>query len=304
MVASGVRSARSAPRAPFVLVALAVFVVLSPSCSKNTRHHDEADGGDTDADTDADAGTDGGTDNDAGDGSCDELTRYVYAIDRNAVLYRFDPLVPEFIEVGITGVGTPTSMAVSRDGVAYVLSTDYLYHCVCVDAVDIADASWLGETTFDCAASGFSRFGMGFSTDGPDTEDETLFLSGPNVEGDALASVDLTGWSSSIIGPMTDIAELTGNSAGELWGFFGKLSPPLLARVDKETGAISGAIELSGMSSCESFAFAFWGGDFYMFCDGSVFRLTGDSVFSVLMPGTGIEIVGAGVSTCAPLEIE
>jgi len=59
-----------------------------------------------------------------------------------------------------------------------------------------------------------------------------------------------------------------------------------------------------------AWAFAFWGGDFYIFLkrdtDNStnVWHLTAAGQVSKALNDTGRTIVGAGVSTCAPLMIQ
>ena len=60
--------------------------------------------------------------------------------------------------------------------------------------------------------------------------------------------------------------EFTGNSNGELWGFFPQTNPPSVSQIDKVSGAVIQSYPLTDLSSnANAWAFAFWGGDFYIF---------------------------------------
>ena len=105
--------------------------------------------------------------------------------------------------------------------------------------------------------------------------------------------------------------ELTGTGDAKLWAFSPNLMPPKVARLSKTTGAIESAFEAPGLAGTpRAWAFAFWGGDFFIFLeratDGStkVWKMNGlTGALSTVIPDTGRSIVGAGVSTCAPVEI-
>ena len=105
--------------------------------------------------------------------------------------------------------------------------------------------------------------------------------------------------------------ELTGNSAGQLWGFFPSTVPPSVRLINKKTGASGKSYTLpaASLSSVNAWAFAYWGGDFYLFVktssqpSSSVYRLDGiNGTFTEPMKATGYTIVGAGVSICAPIK--
>jgi len=92
-------------------------------------------------------------------------------------------------------------------------------------------------------------------------------------------------------------------------------SPPAVARIDKSTGHVADAadyFELPQLSSnAEAWAFAFWGGYFYIFyktftdASTNVYQLDPDSGnLDTYAASTGMRIVGAGVSTCAPVVVE
>lgn len=274
-------------------------------CTSEPRVEDEDAGADAGPDAGSDAGPDGGDDD-----GCSENAKLVYVVDHDSTLYRFDPPDEQFYPVGVIDCpsgGSPFSMAVSREGIAYVLFTNFYTNCIGINAIDIDDATCLGLTGFVCDESGYNRFGMGFATDGPDTEDETLFIGKADTTGSDLASVDLDDWSVWPIGPIYGAPELTGNALGELWAFFAWAEPPKVAQLDKENGIDSNSVVLPELAGSSAFAFAFWGGDFYLFHapagDTTVYRLS-DGVLETYMSDTGVEIVGAGVSTCAPVDIE
>jgi hypothetical protein len=101
--------------------------------------------------------------------------------------------------------------------------------------------------------------------------------------------------------------ELTGTGDGRIYGFF-TTTPATLAKIDPASGATSSEQSLPGVNTGKAFAFSFWGGDFWFYTsDGvtpsQVTRLTtNDGKTAVVMADVGgFRIVGAGVSTCAPI---
>jgi len=63
--------------------------------------------------------------------------------------------------------------------------------------------------------------------------------------------------------------------------------------------------------SPQAWAFAFWGGDFWIFHRANVLEHTkiyqvkrADGSMTKAMDDSGYNIVGAGVSTCAPISID
>jgi hypothetical protein len=106
-------------------------------------------------------------------------------------------------------------------------------------------------------------------------------------------------------------AELTGTGDAKLFGFF-TTQPVHVAQIDKGTGATpaSGDHALSQVQVPGAWAFSFWGGAFYLYTsDGTStstvtkYDPTTNAVDTSYIPGqdTQFIIVGAGVSTCAPL---
>ena len=104
--------------------------------------------------------------------------------------------------------------------------------------------------------------------------------------------------------------ELTGTRFGELWGFFAMSSPSHVSRINKQTAALEKTWPLpNNLQSPEAWAFAHWGGDFYLFfkSQGSfasgAYHLDGlTGVTTEVMPNLGHTITGAGVSICAPAQ--
>jgi hypothetical protein len=146
---------------------------------------------------------------------------------------------------------------------------------------------------------------MGFSADGT-SQGETLYVSG-DTSGSALASIDTSTFKLRIIGafnPVIDQPELTGTGAGDLFAFYSLGSDSAIGKVDKNSARVTEQSVLTGVSQGSSWAFAFWGGDFYTFT-----APMGESLVTRFRPADGSivqvatsldAITGAGVSTCAP----
>lgn len=254
--------------------------------------------------------------------TCAEATEFVYLIDRDNRMFKYDPTVQSPAALTLIGTmgcqvgGSPNSMAVGRDGFAYVLYGEHgllgNYNCFGVHKVDIKTAACAGPTPFQCGSAGFKKFGMGFATDLASGDTDSLYLS--NAESPALGRVNMGNGSVLAVGALPGGAEFTGNAKGELWGFFPDQSPPAVLQLDKNTGAPLSTIPLAGLPNGTSygayaFAFANWGGSFYIFyyVDGlddstNVWKLDADGTLVKLIANVGPVIVGAGVSTCAPVE--
>ena len=267
---------------------------------------------------------------DAGGGSagpkCLDRAKDIYVLSKNKVLLRFKPNEKKFIIVGTLGCAfkpghTPFSMSVDRNAVAWVLDQPLGSGPGTLFKVSTLDAS-CSATTFVPGQAGFQLFGMGFSADGPGTTKETLFVTGGSsslfsglsndkamLASIAMPSLKLSWLSNLTIGPGSP--ELTGNAAGQLWGFFPDTSPPSVRLINKKTGASGKVYTLpaSSLNGVNAWAFAYWGGDFYLFVktmfqpSSSVYRLDGiNGTFTEPMKATGYTIVGAGVSICAPTQ--
>lgn len=253
---------------------------------------------------------------------CAEGARWIYVVDRDGTLRKFQPDTLEFTTIGTLSCpapagNTPFSMSVDRDAKAWVLYTDgRIYH------VSTTDASCT-TTAFTPNQAGYENFGMGFVADAAGGSDETLFVAGGSsigmLIGDSaqLASINTSSLTLTPVGgTLGGWPELTGTGAGELYGFFPVTSPfsgevTSVKRLDRSTGNPVETFNLSSLntSGVSAWAFAFWGGRFYIFVEvdrggTAVHRFEPSSgTFETVIGNTGYGIVGAGVSTCAPVEL-
>ena len=162
---------------------------------------------------------------------------------------------------------------------------------------------------------------MGFSADIDAGAGETLYVaSNDNLQPTSyLGAIDETTLALTYVGaftPTVTAAELTGTGDGRLFGFWAPSGPNSLGaaivQIDKSTAGVVAQAPLPTVTQGNGWAFGFWGGDFYLFTnpDGPV---TGDttSIVQQYDPATGTvtqiasypqTIVGAGVSTCAPVQ--
>jgi hypothetical protein len=299
-----------------VILAAALFLA---GCGKTDIYRFSGDGSgadldtdiDADVDADADSDSDTDTDSDSDTDGCVEGAMLIYAVSHDGRLYSFDPPTKEVTLIGpvdCAGDSLVFSMAVARAGVAYILYYDpQPAQCAGLWAVDVFTAECLGQTDFDCDnPEGFALNGMGYATDDESSSSETLYLArGWGGADPWLASLDTESWEVSPIAPLAHSGELAGNGAGELWGFFVGQTPMTLGRIDKQSGEISDEIDLPQLSGDGGSAVAYWGGDFYVLWSlsedsGTIYRVAGDEVEDY--KNINFRAVGAGSSTCAPVE--
>jgi hypothetical protein len=251
--------------------------------------------------------------------SCEDAgITYIYLIGNDNQLLRFYPptLTAEPIgvidcPVTVNPQATPYSMAVDRQGIAYVVFTDgELFRVSTLTASCEA-------TPFQIGQGGFSQqFGMGYSADTNDPGEE-LFVAGNLSE--QLAMLDTTTFTIHPVGTFSSMigeAELTGTGGGDLYAFGIVLDPDggatdalHLSQIDKTTAAVlSDTFVTVATQSAPIFdwAFAYWGGDFYFFTSTdqmttNVSRyIPGGSLALPTVTTLDTAVVGAGVSTCAP----
>ena len=313
----------------FNLPVLASFVIILAGCSsRGDTGGDRAapDAGSTDGavrdGSVSDAGAPGG---DAGPPSCSEAARWIYLVDSSNQFLRFEPDSHTLTMVGTLACpaasgATPFSMGVDRNAVAWVLFNDGT-----IFDVDITTAA-CSATSFVPNQMGFQVFGMGFVSDTAGSATESLYIAGGPLSGigggaSTLGRIDPTTLSVSRIGGVSGSPELTGNAAAELWGFFPDSTPMTVQQLDKGTGSplrtfdvsaigTSGTVGPSGATGGAAWAFAFWGGRYYIFYQGlldastNIWRMTPDTgAVEPVEMNIGHRIVGAGVSTCAPLTL-
>lgn len=258
-------------------------------------------------------GDDDGTDPDAAHADdCANGTELIYTIDQfNQRLSQFDPTTKTFTDLGSLNcgsAGTPFSMSVDRQAHAWVLYTNGDMFWVSITAgLTCTKVQWTSP-------SGLKVFGMGFSTDQPGGSSEALYIGGGATQVQStytLARVDPITMNTMPIGNQPALPEMTGNSKAELWGFMPEASTARVVQFDKTNGSIIKEFAepmLAGTMS--GYAFAHWGGDYWVFLQKGgetstkVYQIDGVAGgIKTITPTTGRTIVGAGVSTCAPVVI-
>jgi hypothetical protein len=170
--------------------------------------------------------------------------------------------------------------------------------------VSTKDAS-CKATTFVTDQAGFHTFGMGFVADVAGGSAETLYVA--DYAGTGLGKIDTTTLNLSFVGDYGDAlgaAELTGTGTARLFAFFDQ-TPIDVAELNKSTGKVLKLKSVSGLTVGSGWAFAHWGGDFWLFTAPSgssqITQYSFDTGTStVVKSDLGFVIVGAGVSTCAP----
>ena len=307
-------------------VAALVALLATPACSRSSSAEQAAAG---DAGEDAESGVepgdatpvqpeDGGL---LGDGATDDAgncaagTQLVYVASEEREIYSFDPVHATFQLMGsidCAGGIYVNSMAVDRSGNAWI---------------NYGDGSlWESSTQKGgCTATGFipgqqgvALFGMGFSTKSATSTDETLFID--DLGGGGLGYIDLATMTLARFGPfpgalLNRTCELTGTGDGRLFGFFAgsafdDAASAAVLGLDPNTEAPTQQWPLSTIDTGSDWAFAFWGGDFYLFTADKYdmndpyttvtrFRPSDGSV-TVVAQNIGFRVVGAGSSTCAP----
>jgi hypothetical protein len=224
---------------------------------------------------------------------CAEETTQVFVVAADRGLYRFNPEKLEIVRVGTldcpTAAGT-FSMAIDRRGTAYVEFQDGRLF-----AVDTRDAT-CQPTAFQPNQAGFQTFGMGYARDDDDAG-ETLYASGAG-----LAALDTKTFQLKFKGSLAlGRTELTGKDR-ELYAF--SVGSGVVGRLNKNTGAVDQTYRTTAIDESAAFAFAHWGGDFWIFTGNATSKVTKYSpttdTSTDVLSNTGILIVGAGSSTCAP----
>ncbi len=296
---------------------LALLVCLAPACSAagdgdtfeydpNGNGNGDGSGGSPGLNTGGgDAGTSGGGET----SGCSDAAKLVYLVDSANQFIKLDPSTMTFTTLGILScptASTPNSMAVDRNGIAWVnYSGGEIFH---VDIVSLNCTS----TNFIPNQQGFGTFGMGFVSDAPGSNEETLYITDDGPFG-MLNTDTLTVTS---LGSTTQQSEFTGTGLAELWSFTVPglySSNGLVQKLNKANGSKLETFPLDLPPATSIFgtawAFAFWGGRYYLFYQGAadttevyIFQpSSGKATYNRTLAGA--RIVGAGVSTCAPTEV-
>jgi hypothetical protein len=236
----------------------------------------------------------------------------IYVITQQGDLYSFYPPTLAFHLIGsiscTQSAAQPFSMAVGRTGIAYSVFNDGTLHII-----DMATAA-CKDTAFVPDQQGFGTFGMGFVANTGDAG-ETLFVAEgsvvtprPNSRG--LGTIDPATLALSFVAsfnPPIPGPELTGTGSGQLFGFYtnASASGSHIVQIDPGTGKLLADYPLVTGAPNDGYAFAYWGGVFWVFTDPSGSSTTVTRFDPVTMSETDVAtlsdgVVGAGVSTCAP----
>jgi len=275
----------------------------------------ESNGGRTNSSTTSTTGTGGMHDiQPTGGDGCGDAAKLVYVVDESNTFSSFDPTTKQFADKGTlscpaSGGATPFSMGIDRNAGAWVLYSNGQLFSVDTSTLACTPTSWSPGT------GGLMVFGMGFSTDVAGGTTDTLFISGGSdplsAPSSSLNTLNLASMAPSPVGTVTDWPELTGTGDAELWGFFPSTNQPRIEKIDKTSGAALTTYPLNSLNGTPSaWAFAFFGGDFYVFLmkdiefSTTVYQVNGQTgAITSTTPTNTRTIVGAGVSTCAPTVI-
>ncbi len=247
--------------------------------------------------------------------ACATGAELVYVASEERNLYAFDPRTVAFTPLGSIDCAQGeyvNSMAIDRDAVAWI---------------NFGDGSlWKADTQHPgCTKTGFlpnqggvGLFGMGFAARTAGGTDDLLFID--DLSGGGLGYIDRSTMTLQRFGPFSGAlanrdCELTGTADARLFGFFtgSPLGDAGAASVVALDPASEGALSqwpLTGVDTGSDWAFAAWGGDFYLFTADKYdeadpfttvtrFRPS-DGSLTVLAQNIGFRVVGAGSSTCAP----
>jgi hypothetical protein len=239
--------------------------------------------------------------------ACPDASTVIYLVTQESELLSFYPPTLAFTSIGRVScpgtTTTPWSMAVDRQGTGYSVFQDgHLF------AIDMSDAG-CRPTAFVPGQSGFSTFGMGF-TALPDGGERLFAANDPNRTGTStLGWIDTSSFALTPLAailPTEQQCELSGTGDGRLFGFCLKpAGGSSIVQIDPSNAQVVSRSDLGVGQSNVSWAFASWGGVFWIFtgtsAETTVTRWdpsTGSETSVATHPG---EVVGAGVSTCAPL---
>ena len=251
--------------------------------------------------------------------SCAVGADLVYVASEERNLYSFDPTKATFSPLGSIDCAQGVyvnSMAVDRNATAWI---------------NFGDGSlWKADTQHPvCTATGFlpnqqgvGLFGMGFAAKAKGSSEDLLFID--DLSGGGLGFIDQSTMTLNRLGPFTgglanQDCELTGTSNASLFGFFaggplsGDAGAASVVALDPTSLTALSQWPLQNVDTGSDWAFAAWGGDFYLFTankydqtnpDTTVTRFRpSDGSLTVIAQNIGFRVVGAGSSTCAPVTI-
>ena len=246
----------------------------------------------------------------------------IFVLSGDAELWKYFPMGNNFELLGTLdcpGLFPSTfSMAVDRSGFAWVqfLTGD-------LRKIPVTDLSKCEDPGFVVGQQGVQNFGMAFvSNSANDACDQiygnTYSGDGPFSEGNMIGdfiNIEPDNLALTKVGKTNfDGAEVTGSGDGRAF-IFGGSNPSKLVELDKTDGSVVDLLPLGNLEiNNGAFAFAFFAGDFYFFTDSNndfthseVTHIDyddsnndGKQELTLLTDNAPIQIVGAGVSTCAP----
>ena len=241
----------------------------------------------------------------------------IFVLSKSAELWKYFPGDNKLEMLGAVDCGlkpSTFSMGVDRQGYAWVQFSDRQLR-----KVDITDVSKCSDPGFVPDQDGVKNFGMAFVSNSAVDPCDRLYGNSYNLipKGDKVAeffNIDPETLKLMQLGKSDyGRAEVTGTGDGRAFLFAGP-DPSRLVEVDRTSGATLSTLALPGVKTGGGFAFAFFAGDFYFFTDAEsdgtseVTHLdfddsdkNGKQDLKVVLEDAPIRIVGAGVSTCAPI---
>ncbi len=241
----------------------------------------------------------------------------IFVLSKTAQLWKYLPGDNKFELLGALDCGVAPStfsMGVDRQGYAWVQFSDLQIRKV--DVTNVADCT---DPGFVPKQDGIKNFGMAFVSNSADDKCDRIYGNHYNgvAQGAMVSeffSVDPDTLKLQQLGKSDyGLAEVTGTGDGRAFLFAGP-DPAELVEVDKATGATLKVTPLPGVKTGGGFAFAFFAGDFYFFTDAQsdgkseVTHIdyddsdkNGKQDLKVVLQDAPLRVVGAGVSTCAPL---
>lgn len=245
---------------------------------------------------------------------CSEATKRIYVVSTAGGLYSYAPDTDTLHELGHLACDVPgfdpLSMAVDRQGRAWVHYWD--------GSIQLVDLQTGACEPSGFASSVFPYFGMAFAADAETPGGDRLFVrqaafydagTDPGVR--ALGRIDTESLALEVLGTGEGAnADLTGTGDGRLFAFVRRPDGAAsVIELDPANGASLSDTLLPGVTIGTAWAFASWGGDLWLFSNGlegqstAIRRFDPEAgVVTVVRPELGFSVVGAGVSSCAPIE--